>query len=557
MADGKRYLIKDEYLMSEFDYEKNTGIDISEITSGSQRMLWWKCELGHSWQSRVVKRFCGQKCPYCSGKRALQGYNDLSTTNPELISEWDFENNDTPIYEYRRMSNKKVWWRCGKGHRWEAAISKRVQGERCPVCQGKKVLVGFNDLPTTHPSLIEEWDFEKNTEITPYAFSKGSDRKVWWRCKRNHSWSAIISSRASGVACPQCAKELQSSFPEKALYYYLKRTFPDAIAGFRVSGLYSFEIDIFIPSLRVGVEYDGERWHKDIERDLQKNKKCSELNITLIRVREPKCPVLMDGLSLNVLMSSKKAGLHEAIGGIYRKISALTKTEYLEQVDLSRDNADILSLLVSSDKDRSLRALYPDIARQWDRTKNGKLTPENITAGSDKKAWWICPIGHSYLASISSRIQGKGCSVCAGKTVLKGFNDFESRCPELASEWDYHRNLMRPDMVLYGSDKKYWWKCSKGHSYACSINNRRARQNCCYCSGKSVLRGFNDISTTHPDIALQWHTELNEMQPYEVSSGSHKKVWWKCRVCGHQWQSMVYNRCLNNAGCPKCSGRAR
>jgi hypothetical protein len=134
VADEKRYLVNDEYLMSEFDYEKNAGIDVSDITSGSQITLWWKCGVGHSWQSRVVKRFYGQKCPYCSGKRTLQGYNDLSTTNPELISEWDFENNDIPIYEYRRMSNKKVWWRCSNGHEWQATINNRSNGRNCRQC---------------------------------------------------------------------------------------------------------------------------------------------------------------------------------------------------------------------------------------------------------------------------------------------------------------------------------------------------------------------------------------------------------------------------------------
>ena len=154
----KRYLCDNLDLMSEFDYERNTGVDISQLTSGSHKQLWWKCKLGHSWPAAVSKRFLGQGCPFCSGKKAWKGYNDLSTTNPELVHEWDFRKNETPIHEYRPMSNKKVWWICDKGHSWDAVIAKRVNGEKCPVCQGKQILVGFNDLATTHSDLVMEWN---------------------------------------------------------------------------------------------------------------------------------------------------------------------------------------------------------------------------------------------------------------------------------------------------------------------------------------------------------------------------------------------------------------
>ena len=180
-----------------------------------------------------------------------------------------------------------------------------------------------------------------------------------------------------------------------------------------------------------------------------------------------------------------------------------------------------------------------------------------VTSGSDKKVWWICSRGHSYQASIASRANGKGCPICSGKKVLKGFNDFESHFPELAKDWDYTKNVTTPDRVSYGSDKKFWWICNKGHSYECSINNRRSGQSCYYCSGKRVLAGFNDIFTTHPDISKQWCNDLNDIQPTEVNAGSHRRVWWQCNVCGYRWISYVYNRCHNRAGCPKCSGRVK
>lgn len=551
----KVYLTDNAQLMAEFDHERNAGIDISVITSGSHAKLWWKCSLGHTWPSAVSKRFLGQTCPYCSGKKAWKGYNDLSTTNPELVAEWDFERNETPIYEYRPMSNKKVWWKCEKGHSWDAVIAKRVTGEKCPICQGKQILVGFNDLATTHPSLSLEWDFEKNIDISPTSVSKGSDKSVWWKCSHNHSWKSVISSRTTGISCPQCAKELQTSFPEKVLFYYIKEAFLDAIPGYKSKELDPYELDIYIPSLHIGIEYDGERWHQNIDKDLLKNKKCSELKIALIRVREPRCPVLFDNLSINIVMSTKKSGICDAVQTIFEEISKLTNSRYIVDVDLNRDNSSILSLLDYSKKENNLLALYPNIALEWDFDKNGNLQPYNVTTGSDKKAWWICPLGHSYLSSISARVRGRGCSVCAGKTVLKGFNDFESRFPELAKDWDYQKNEITPDKVSYGSDKKFWWICDNGHSYQCSINQRRAGQSCSCCSTRKPYKEYHDILTTHPEIARQWCITLNDSDPTGVTAGSHKQVWWECSTCGHRWLSRVYNRCLNNAGCPACADR--
>ena len=91
----KVYLMDSAQLMSEFDHDKNMGLDFSRITSGSHIKLWWKCSLGHSWIADVSKRFIGNNCPYCSGKKILPGFNDLATTHPMLIKEWDYDKNTT------------------------------------------------------------------------------------------------------------------------------------------------------------------------------------------------------------------------------------------------------------------------------------------------------------------------------------------------------------------------------------------------------------------------------------------------------------------------------
>ena len=467
----------------EWDCEKNGDLTPTDVSPYSHKKIWWKCKNGHEWQAAVSKRTLGQNCPFCSGKKAWQGYNDLSITNPELVSEWDFQKNNTPICEYRPMSNKKVWWICDKGHSWEAAICKRVSGEKCPICHGKKILIGFNDLTTTHPSLVQEWDYEKNKDFLPTEIGKGSEKKVWWACKRGHSWNATVYSRVAGVGCPHCAKELQSSFPEKAIYFYIKKTFPDAIANYRSDQLNTFELDVFIPSLQIGVEYDGDRWHRSVEKDLQKNALCAEMGIVLIRIREPNCPILPDNFSVCIHRESKKTGLEKTIKGLLEKLSEICNVNFSIDVDLERDNAAILELLTSLEKKNNFQLQHPKLAGEWNYQKNGVLLPSMVTSGSDKKAWWVCSQGHSYQASIASRVRGNGCPICSGNKVLKGYNDLQTVNAALSEEWDFKKNIgLSPSDVMPNSDKKVWWKCKNGHEWQARIGNRNRGNSCPECA---------------------------------------------------------------------------
>ena len=104
-------------------------------------------------------------------------------------------------------SNIKVWWKCAKGHEWQATIAHRNNGTGCPICVGKKVLSGNNDLETLNPKLASEWNYEKNNELKPQDFTPNSNKKVWWKCSNGHEWQAVINNRNKGSGCPICYKE--------------------------------------------------------------------------------------------------------------------------------------------------------------------------------------------------------------------------------------------------------------------------------------------------------------------------------------------------------------
>lgn len=128
-------------LMAQWDFEKNT-VDPAEITVGAHDMVWWKCALGHSWQAVVFSRtkVKGTGCPYCTGRLVLPGFNDVRTLRPQLAEQWYQPLNGALKPENVTLgSNKKVWWQCGEGHVWCAAIfaRTRARGTGCPVCAGR------------------------------------------------------------------------------------------------------------------------------------------------------------------------------------------------------------------------------------------------------------------------------------------------------------------------------------------------------------------------------------------------------------------------------------
>jgi hypothetical protein len=139
----------------------------------------------------------GLGCPYCSGKRALSGFNDLATTHPNIAAEAV-----PPLPVVTSYSNKKLQWQCQLGHEYSQIVANRVgQNQGCPFCANKKVLVGFNDLQSTHPEIAVEaegWD--------PTTVTFGSSAMRFWICTKGHKWKSAINSRTSGYGCPSCAQ---------------------------------------------------------------------------------------------------------------------------------------------------------------------------------------------------------------------------------------------------------------------------------------------------------------------------------------------------------------
>ena len=213
---------------------------------------------------------------------------------------------------------------------------------------GRTPIFGINDWASRFPAVAAQWDAEKNG-CAPEEACSGSLRRYWWRCKKGHSWQALIKNQIDtwSVSCPYCTG----------------------------------------------------------------------------------------------------------------------------QCVLPGDN--------------DLQTLRPELAAQWDDEKNFPFRADAVTPESSLPVFWRCKLGHSYLAEISRRADGKdNCPYCAGKKALPGYNDLKTMCPEVAAEW--HPTLngdLRPKNILYNSARKAWWQCAQGHQWQAVIRSRtgESRTGCPEC----------------------------------------------------------------------------
>ena len=361
-----------------------------------------------------------------------------------LLVEWNYEKNDPLLPENcARGLSKKVWWKCKNGHEWQAAIGYRTQhGRPCPICNGTHTLVtGINDLMTVNPQLAAEWDYENNEGLNPSMVLPRSMKKVWWKCNKGHKYQATIDNRTMGSGCPVCSKEKKTSLPEKAVFFYISQFFDDAIDNFKEKWLGKSEIDIYIPCLKLAIEYDGEHWHQDIEKDKEKDRLVKQHGMTIVRFREPKCPIL-DGDSFCIITerpTPNATHMNKAIDELFSFINCKYKCNIVADIDIDRDSVKISNMYEHLTKINSLALINPQLANEWSYDKNGILTPEKVYANSGFKVWWKCKKGHEWRAVIASRNSGVGCPFCSGKRPWRGFNDLKTKCPEIAQDWNYEK----------------------------------------------------------------------------------------------------------------------
>jgi hypothetical protein len=414
----------------------------------------------------------------------------LAELRPDIAAQWHpTKNGELAPVDVTPASGKKVWWLGPCGHEWDAPpTSRTTRNAGCPVCSGKRIVFGINDLASRYPTIAAEWHPTKNGELSPSQVGPGSSKRVWWAGTCGHEWDVAVCDRVQyKTGCPYCHGNLR------------------VLEGVN---------DLATLQPKIAAE-----WHPTKNGELQ--------------------PVHVREFSM-------------------RKVWWLGGCKHEWQSTIAHRSSGRLCPFCSNKKllvgFNDLATTDPVLALEWHPTRNGGLTPQSVSRGMSKKAWWTSH-GHEWISDIASRASGgQGCAICSGDQVQEGVNDLATVNPDVAARWHPTKNGdVFPRTVTSGSNKKYWWLGTCGHSWHATVHHLTSGKGCAVCRGLQIELGVNDLESQYPELAEQWHpTKNGDLRPDQVTSSSAKKVWWLCES-GHEWRTGINGRQYGKTGCPSCA----
>lgn len=556
-----------ELLLSHY-IEGNNDLPPDQIGFSSSKLVNFRCPVCNlSWTRSLNKATripFNQSCPYCSHRKPSSFYN-LASEYPDLMSQWDWELNSLAPESCLPTQKDRVYWQCDQGHQWNAVIRDRVKSADtarksgtplCPYCSGQKVSPTYN-LITEYPDIARRWNYRLNQGLKPEDFSPVSGKKVWWTCDYNptHQWQASIGNRTLlNRGCPFCAKEFKISYPARALFYYLQKVVPDCICEAPFQKKY--KIDLLLPSKQIAIEHDGFYYHGNVDAQKRSHKKDLELwkaGYQVLRVSDSKDlqqAVLLQEHTILYRFNERCAYLDDMVKAVFQYLELP-----LTDINHKRDRLEIDTLYYHERKKHSLAAEHPELAKEWS-SRNTDF-PDTITSQSNRKILWICPnCKQEYTSTVVNRVRNhSGCPYCANLKVYEK-NSLAALNPDIAAQWHPSLNgLLTPDDVVPGTPKKVHWICPKGHVWIASVSHRTRRNptGCPICSHRLAEPGAS-LEALNPDLAKLWHPTKNlSLLPSQVTPGSSKSVWWKCRQ-GHEWQQQIKRMKKKTADqcCPYC-----
>lgn len=419
-----------------------------------------------------------------------------------------------------------------------------------------------------YSQLLEQLERQQNPAITPEAISAGSGRRLWWRCTAgpDHLWLAQVKHRVTGSGCPFCAGQrasvttsLAALAPELAREWHPSKngtTTPEQLTVGSNARIW----------WRCSASPDHV-WKASVVRRRSGHgcpfcagKKVSKTNSLLAVAPEIATEWhpskngsltpgdVVSGSARRVWWACPRGADHEWIAPVYERATRGTQCPFCAGRQVSGAS--------------SLAALVPHLAREWHPTKNGLLTPGDVTIGTPRQVWWQCTEGHEWRTPVAQRTKdGRGCPFCSHHRVTAQ-TSLAALAPELVRQWHPDKNLpLTASDVMPRSEKVVWWKCPEGgdHEWQATPCSRTAASppvGCPFC-GNRRLSVTNSLARRFPAIAREWHPQKNgSLTAEQITYVFRRKVWWRCQF-GHEWSAVVRARTTQGTACPHCGPRKR
>jgi hypothetical protein len=337
----------------------------------------------------------------------------LQTAFPSIAQEWDRALNSVSPSDVKAFSHAKAWWVCEREHSWEASIASRASGRGCPFCANRRVLVGFNDLATTHPTLLQEWHPSKNLPLTPSNVIATTSSRMWWVCRLGHAYLCSGDKKVVGSGCPICnGKQIRHGFND------LASKAPELLQSWHpTKNLPLLPTELAAKSNRK-VWWICARGH---EWQISPNGKrgcpvCSNFKLEKgqndMATTNPELAAEWNYVRNAPLLPS------ELVAGTRKSIWWLCSRGHEWRASGSNRLFFASSCPICSNKQvlqgfNDLAHTSPDLAKEWHPHLNGDLTASDVVATTHKKVWWRCEMGHEWRTSGFHRQAGTACPSCA------------------------------------------------------------------------------------------------------------------------------------------------
>lgn len=379
-------------------------------TSGAQ--VWWQCAMGedHFWKARIDSRALPNNairngCPFCAGKRPSHSWN-LASVHPRLAGEWHPHKNEKQPNDYTPSSNAKVWWLCDKGHEWEAPINNRSAGRNCPSCSNKSSrneIRILTELKTIFPKVHSRHKigaFEVDIFIPDLSVAIEYDG-YWW-----HRDSYEKDAR----------KQFEVEKAGLKLLRVREKPLPSITDG-----------DIFVDGASAMTKRDLDRIVERISSEAYADylKYDDFLDEKAFRIFLDYFPNPFPENSLAERDPEVAAEWHPTKNEPLLTVNFAPRSSYKAWWLCEKGHEWEATISNRSGNKRGcpycagryataetcLQTTRPDLAKLFHPTKNGNLTPLNVTPGTGKKLWWRCEQGHEWRA-VGYSMRNRSCPKC-------------------------------------------------------------------------------------------------------------------------------------------------
>ena len=461
---------------SEWDYEKNVALLPEDFSQFSGKKVWWKCKKNHEWETRIADRSQGNNCPFC--------WKHTSIPEFRLLSELEhiFES----VIRRRKFSGSEVdlfieKYRIGieyDGSYWHKNKENRDRAKEKLLSDLGIRLMRVREIP-----------LEKLSEFDVLTSQRGLKKDVInlilnnikTYCDNEDTLKINEYISESTFQNEDVFRKYQTDLPEPDIENSLAGQDESLIAEFDYEKNFPLEPKSFSRGSQEKVWWrcnQGHSWQTTV------------LGRAINKTGCPYCShnFASDDFNLKVKYPDIAKMWHPLKNGSLKPSDVLPMSNLKRwwQCKNNHEWESTVSSLTSNksgcpycagtlpSETQNLAVVYPNVKKIWHPTKNKDLKPEEFTRNSGRKIWFICPKGHEWQGipnNMKSTLKGEVSKICP--ICRRHANSLQENFPYLVKEWDFEKNSdVHPRDVSYGTKKKYWWRCEKGHSWEASVSSR-------------------------------------------------------------------------------------